>query len=368
MVQQDQAEAIIRSKQNENAQAAVSLLDQRHKEEMDVAMRGNGDIIALIQRQAIEKANAIKATRAAQEQAIAEDYEAQYAILDAAGVSTLELQQQHAEAINAMKAGFRAQDEADAQASADRMVAVLQQANAVELGLMQDMGSLMGEAMSGQLKDAKEFQKAFLLIMLKAAKAQIQLEMAKASAAALASPESVATFGVAGLAKAALLQGLIEGLFSGLAAMVQGFAGGGTVPDERGTVTSSWGKPIRRSNGDDVLVTLKRKEKVLNADQIARAEAIAGKGFWGRIGLPNHPTYASTTAFLTDQQAPRKQRIAGYAIGGTVGYIASPTVAELSTERNVAELRAINFQPVVSVVEINKVQNRTRVAESLSTA
>ena len=117
-----------------------------------------------------------------------------------------------------------------------------------------------------------------------------------------------------------------------------------------------------------MLVTLKRKEKVLNADQIARAEAIAGKGFWGRIGLPNHPTYASTTAFLTDQQAPRKQRIAGYAIGGTVGYIASPTVAELSAERNVAELRAINFQPVVSVVEINKVQNRTRVAESLGTA
>jgi hypothetical protein len=151
-------------------------------------------------------------------------------------------------------------------------------------------------------------------------------------------------------------------------AKIAGFAEGGTVPDQRGTVTSSWGKPIRRSNGDDVLVTLKRKEKVLNADQIARAEAIAGKGFWGRIGLPNHPTYASTTAFLTDQQAPRKQRIAGYAIGGTVGYIASPTVAELSTERNVAELRAINFQPVVSVVEINKVQNRTRVAESLSTA
>jgi len=151
-------------------------------------------------------------------------------------------------------------------------------------------------------------------------------------------------------------------------AKIAGFAKGGEVPDERGTVTSSWGKPIRRSNGDDVLVTLKRKEKVLNAEQIARAEAIAGKGFWGRIGLPNHPTYASTTAFLTDQQAPRKQRIAGYAIGGTVGYIASPTVAELSTERNVAELRAINFQPVVSVVEINKVQNRTRVAESLSTA
>lgn len=151
-------------------------------------------------------------------------------------------------------------------------------------------------------------------------------------------------------------------------AKIAGFAEGGTVPDQRGTVTSSWGKPIRRSNGDDVLVTLKRKEKVLNADQIARAEAIAGKGFWGRIGLPNHPTYASTTAFLADQQAPRKQRIAGYAIGGTVGYIASPTVAELSTERNVAELRAINFQPVVSVVEINKVQNRTRVAESLGTA
>lgn len=243
---------------------------------------------------------------------------------------------------------------------------------AIYQGLAEGLSQLLTEAYTGQIKDAKDFQKALFLVFLRAAKAQAQLAIAKASVESIAMTDSVATFGAVGVARAGILAALIEGVFKGLESLVQGFDTGGTVgraPSARGTVTSSWGAPIKRSNGDDVLVTLKRKEKVLNKDQIEELESIAGKGIWGRIGLPGHASYAGIEAFLRDQHQPRLSRVQGLITGGTVAsFIPRPSAADLSAERQVAELRAIEFNPEVSVVEIDRVQNRVRVNESLRTA
>jgi hypothetical protein len=72
----------------------------------------------------------------------------------------------------------------------------------------------------------KEAAKAYLLLMLKLLKNQIQIAVAGATAQSLASPESIATFGVAGLAKAAVLTGLIEGVYAVLQSKIQQFETG----------------------------------------------------------------------------------------------------------------------------------------------
>ena len=118
---------------------------------------------------------------------------------------------------------------------------------------------------------------------------------------------------------------------------------------------------MRRANGDNVLVTLKSGEKVLNEDQQKRLEAIAGKSIWGEIRLPGHS--------MTD--AMRRMRhgnlIAGYAEGGTVG-IVTPRPAPQTVVQNqfVQGMAAYSDRPMfVSVREINDVQGRVTVTENL---
>ena len=402
---EDNAAAFIQGERDKAASEELQALQKTQEQELIIAAHKGEDLPALMRTQSQKRQSLIQELRDAEVQKVNDTYEAQYAAADAAGASTVELQRSHEEALAALKGEFRSQDEQAEKESADHIAQIRAAVTQQEIGQFQAVLSSAQSAIQS-ISDAQQARTDAELAQidrritaakaegrntteLEKQRAEVEAEAAKKRAAAqrlsaiVTAMSSIAAaigqaiaaaapgdpYTVAARIAAAAAAAIAAGaaVYKAINA-IPAFAEGGEVPDQRGTVTSSWGKPIRRSNGDDVLVTLKRKEKVLNADQIARAEAIAGKGFWGRIGLPNHPTYASTTAFLTDQQAPRKQRIAGYAIGGTVGYIASPTVAELSAERNVAELRAINFQPVVSVVEINKVQNRTRVAESLGTA
>lgn len=216
------------------------------------------------------------------------------------------------------------------------------------------------KAKKQEKKDLEERKKSFQLFAIAAALIDTFLA---ANNALAAQPFTLANFAQAALA-------IVTGLAN--VQKIKGFDTGGEVdnaPQRRGTVTSAWGRPIRRSNGDDRLVTLKTGEKVLNEDQQEELERLAGKGIWGRIGLPGHASYAGIEAFLRDQHQPRAGRTQGLFTGGTVGqFIPRPSAAELSAERQVAELRAIEFAPEVSVVEIDRVQNRVRVNESLRTS
>lgn len=76
-------------------------------------------------------------------------------------------------------------------------------------------------------KDAlKEGAKAIVITALEVLKAQTQVAIAGATIQSLAQPDSVATFGLAGLARAAVLAGLIEVAFASVEGLVQGFAVG----------------------------------------------------------------------------------------------------------------------------------------------
>lgn len=362
---EDAAQRWLAGKREEATRNELSALEQAQQAEMDAAVRNGDDLAALMQQQAEARAALVAELREADVQRINEEFEAQYAVLDEQQIAELGLVEQHQQALNDLKEQYRQEDEANAAASAQRTMAALEQAHSVELGMMQDVGQLMGEAMSGQLQDQKDFHKAFLQMMLKAFKAQLQMEIAKASAASLASPDSVATFGLSGLARAAVLTGLLEGLFAGLSGIVSGFAGGGTVPDGRGTVRPGWGTPVRRSNGDNVMVTLRTGEKVLNQEQQRRLEAITSGGIWGAIGLPGHGGGGNAVlrAFRHGISA------AGYAQGGTIGIVTPrPSPQTVVQNQFVGAMNDMGDRPIfVSVKEINDVQGRVTVTETLGT-
>ena len=121
-------------------------------------------------------------------------------------------------------------------------------------------------------------------------------------------------------------KGLAQFADGGLVENVDGFANGGL----SGTlITSRMGKPIRRSNGDNLLATVKTGEVILNQRQ---QSALGGANTFRKIGVP------------------------GFANGGMI-----PSVPLDTNTALIESLR--NMQLVVSVSEITSVQNRLRTIE-----
>lgn len=132
----------------------------------------------------------------------------------------------------------------------------------------------------------KNYQKATAGLILDILEKQA---IGSATIQAFASPESVATAGVAGAIKAGIIVGLIKGAFGVARSAINGFADGGLVEGFAGgglsgkRITSSDGKAIRRSNGDNILATVKTGEVILNERQ---QQALGGPSTFARIGVP----------------------------------------------------------------------------------
>jgi hypothetical protein len=110
--------------------------------------------------------------------------------------------------------------------------------------------------------------------------------------------------------------------------LVEGYANGGLSGTRIG---AGMGMPIRRSNGDNMLATIKTGEVILNQRQQA---ALGGSNTFRRIGVP------------------------GFANGGMI----APDSTIDSSINIVEALRGL--QLVVSATEITEVQNRLRVIET----
>ena len=93
-----------------------------------------------------------------------------------------------------------------------------------------DLSAAFGEFITGQERDSKQFLKNILTVGLDALQKLILIQVAAATAQSFAQPDSVATFGATGAARAAVLTGLITAGFSGLKALVQSFEEGGSIP------------------------------------------------------------------------------------------------------------------------------------------
>ena len=83
------------------------------------------------------------------------------------------------------------------------------------------IGNLIGTAMDDQTDAAKRFSKHLIMITLDTLRKLANAAIAKIAFEALASPDSVATFGVSGLAKIAGLTLLVEGAYATAAAALQ---------------------------------------------------------------------------------------------------------------------------------------------------
>lgn len=209
--------------------------------------------------------------------------------------------------------------------------------------------------------------------------AQIAVDTAKAisslTAASTGNPFNAVTYGAAGAAQfaAGMIQ-IAANMAQAIALLSQkapGYAKGGTVDDPSGTVTSGWGAPVTRANGDNVLVragrgfvTLKTGEKVLNRKQQQRLEDQTHPGIWSQIGVPGS----------------RRGR-SGYASGGAVRGVAmvnlpsapttgrpNPSSSQIMQSDLASQLARFANRPIVaSWTEGLAVGKRIELTDSLST-
>lgn len=93
------------------------------------------------------------------------------------------------------------------------------------------LGDILGQAAEGQLKTAEDFKKAFANLLIDTLDATVNAAIARIFAESLASPESIATGGIGGLAKAAIISALLKGAVAGLRAAVNKGQFGGVVDE-----------------------------------------------------------------------------------------------------------------------------------------
>ena len=93
-------------------------------------------------------------------------------------------------------------------------------------GFSGELGNLVGSALTGNKDMVKSALQSIISTALDALKLQCEIAVAGATMLSLAQADSVLTFGAAGLARAAVLAGLIEAAFGAVKAVVNGLIGG----------------------------------------------------------------------------------------------------------------------------------------------
>ncbi len=92
--------------------------------------------------------------------------------------------------------------------------------------LSDDMGGIIGGAISGNTDLVKSSMQNIVNLGLDLLKTQMEMAIAGATMQSLAQPDSVATFGASGFARAAVMVGLIEAAFAAVKAVVGSAFGG----------------------------------------------------------------------------------------------------------------------------------------------
>lgn len=211
--------------------------------------------------------------------------------------------------------------------------------------------------------------------------AQLAIDTAKAISGAVAASTAGDPYTM--VARIALAVGsVLAAIAQATAKVPSGFAEGGEIREDSpsGVVRPGWGRRIRRSNGDDVLVragsghvTLKTGEIVLNKRQQRRAEAIGGRGIWGAIGVPG---FARAQLAAAQHMRDAFTGIPGFAGGGlTTRGVAMvnasgprPDPSDLNTIALAAIMRDMSDQRIVLPIEhLNEVSDRATLTRNIAT-
>lgn len=193
----------------------------------------------------------------------------------------------------------------------------------------QEIGAQFGEVLQNVFESGLKGQdaanaviKGFGDIILDLVEKQLIL----LATSAFAQPDAVASFGATGVARVAVISGLITASVKALRGLITNFAGGG-VADILGD-----GVIDRRPNvptdryGDNILAKVKRREMILNETQQGVIQAIAGKNVFIRAGVPGAERVAKTT--IRNMTAP-----ANFALGGIAGVTAAPNTGSTSSDQ-----------------------------------
>ena len=157
-------------------------------------------------------------------------------------------------------------------------------ASAEYANLFLTLSTSIGQSLGNAFQDVEDANQKVLLSILETVRSAVRLYLS------MTLGREIATKGFAGIATFAALATLVEATFAAAASSIQGFAEGGIVLGEgqrrSGAVRSSDGRPIRRTNGDNMLVTAKVGEIFLNDDHREAIERMLGPNVWKALGIP----------------------------------------------------------------------------------
>lgn len=159
----------------------------------------------------------------------------------------------------------------DYQDTVDENLAKMQQQFEFAQNVAMEMGNAIAQTLGQSADNVREFQKEMLKITLTALKNALQTALAEGLF------KELATKGLPGLITGAIITTAIQAAYQTAINNIEGFATGGRIKG---------GTPIQRSNGDDVLITAKRGEVILNDGQQRRLERMGGRDIWNRLGVP----------------------------------------------------------------------------------
>lgn len=157
-------------------------------------------------------------------------------------------------------------------------------ASAEYANLFLNLSTSIGQSLGQAFQDVEDANQKVLLSILETVRSAVRLYLS------MTLGREIATKGFAGIATFAALATLVEATFAAAASSIQGFAEGGIVLGEgqrrSGAVRGTDGRPIRRSNGDNMLVTAKVGELFLNDAHREAIERMLGPNVWKALGIP----------------------------------------------------------------------------------
>lgn len=197
-------------------------------------------------------------------------------------------------------------------------------------GITEGITGILVAGLQSNAEIGKQILKSYLITVARMLKGWL---ITKVIGESFASPDSVLSFGVTGAIRAGVMTALIEGAFAGIESFIAGFAQGGVVSGTK--IEDRHGKRIKRSNGDNRLVTVKTGEVILNERQQA---ALGGDETFRKLGVP------------------------GFAHGGYVPALANPSPEYDMIKRLMYAMNKRQVAVVIEDVEL-KMSQRARIRE-----
>lgn len=217
-----------------------------------------------------------------------------------------------------------------------------------------NFGGMLGQFLADQEMSTKDFMKGMIMLALDVLEKQVLINVAAAQAGSLASPESIATWGAAGTAKAAIITGLIMAAFEGVKAVVSaGLENGGSLVD---VTRAQDGKLFKAENNPNARGFVSRTSLLVSEN---------GEEYVTPAGMTRQPVVRSVlNVFETARRNNRISSITPEVIAASVGIQARgyksggflyPQKESSKSNNNITDMTPVKL--LVDEIRGNKIKN-----------